>query len=80
MLLNDIARQAPPPDKIRRFRTIVVLIALLVVIVLALQYTQHSLLPQSKTDTLLGVLVGVIGMGLLVSYRWRANSSRSDAP
>lgn len=79
MFLTDIARQAPPSAKIRRFRTIVILTTLLVAVILFLQYTQHSLLPQSRTAALWGVLVGVIGMGLLVSYRWRANSARMDA-
>ena len=78
MLLSELATQTPPPEKIRRFHTIVILIAILVAVILWLQYTRFSILSQSKTAALWGVLFGVIGMGLLVSYRWRANSARID--
>jgi type VI protein secretion system component VasK len=76
MLPHLIPDRAPNPAAHRRFRLIVGVLAILVAVVLALQYTAHALLPARKNDALWGVLVGIVGMGLLLDRQWTAAERR----
>ncbi|MGZ8376962.1 MAG: hypothetical protein ACXW0Z_06935 [Gemmatirosa sp.] len=60
----------------RRFRLIVGVLVLLAAVVLALQHTAHALLPARKTDSLWGILVGLVGAGLLLDRQWAAAARR----
>ncbi len=62
----------PTPRAHRGFRIAVGVIALLALTLLTLQYTPRALLPAAKTDSLWGVLVGVVGMSVFVEIRWAA--------
>ena len=53
----------------RRFRIIIGAMVLFVVVLLALQYTGHGVLPARKTSTLWGFLVGLAGTWIYNEYQ-----------
>jgi hypothetical protein len=79
MLPHAIPDRAPNRAAHRRFRSIVGLLVVVAAAALALQYTAHALLPAEKTDTLWGVLVGLVAMGLLVDWQWTRAARRGRA-
>jgi hypothetical protein len=67
-----ISSHPPAPRAHRRFRLVVGILTLGVLGLLGLQYTPHKLLPQHRTATLWGVLVGMVAMTILAERYWAA--------
>jgi hypothetical protein len=76
MLLFHFPEQPPSPEQRERVAKIVVLLALLIGIVLALQYTRYALLTPARTGTLWGVLSGLIFGFLLLDAAWKIAERR----
>jgi predicted tellurium resistance membrane protein TerC len=76
MRISRVPHRPPSEGALRRFRRITALIALMVGVLLMLQYTAYAILPVRKTDTVWGILVGVVVMGLVISARWTAATRR----
>ena len=64
----------PTPQAHRRFRLCTGILGIAVLVLLVLQYTSYRLLPDQKTSTLWGVLVGITGMTALLEYLWSRQS------
>jgi DMSO/TMAO reductase YedYZ heme-binding membrane subunit len=67
----------PSAAKRERLAKVVVLIAVLVGVLLGLQYTRYALLPGTRTNTLWGVLNGLIFGFLLVNAIWEFRERRA---
>jgi hypothetical protein len=76
MLIDPISDNPPVPARHRRFRIIVGTLFLIAAVLLVLQYTPYHLLPERKTSSLWGFMVGVLAMTAYAEYRW--SPSRRD--
>jgi hypothetical protein len=76
--VDTLPDDTPAQRALRRFRTVTVILAVLAALLLILQYTPYALLHSNKTDTLWGLLVGIVGMGLVVDRRWTASARESQ--
>lgn len=72
MLINPISENPPVPGRHRRFRIFVGTLCAIGIVLLVLQYTPYHLLPEQKTSTLWGFIVGVLAMTAYAEYRWSA--------
>jgi hypothetical protein len=72
MLIEPISDNPPVPAKHRRFRIFVGMLCVVGIVLLILQYTPYHVLPERKTSTLWGFLVGVLAMTAYAEYRWSA--------
>lgn len=62
----------------RRFRRIIGVLATLALIAALLQYSPYALLAERRTETLWGVLVGVVVMGIVSDRRLAAAIRRES--
>lgn len=77
-MLPDHTPERTPTQRARlRLRILAGLLAAFVLAAVLVQYTPYALLPQPKTVTLWGVLVGILVMALIIDRRW-ATAARRD--
>ena len=79
MFESSFLARAPSPPRKRWFRIFVAVLGTIVIALLSLQYTHFRILPERKTDTLWGVLVGIAAMTGFAEYRWAATNDRDRA-
>jgi hypothetical protein len=70
MIFSSLPPAQPTARAHRRFRLFVGLLVLAVVVLLVLQYTPLHPLPERKTSSLWGALVGLVAMTAIVEYGW----------
>ena len=76
MITPDLPSTPWPRERRRRFRLVVLACIAIAATALALQYTAHALLPAGKTDTLWGVLTGLVLTGGAIDL-WISRVSRA---
>lgn len=76
MIPIKLPEEPPREGQRRRFRMATSLIAGVALLLVILQYTPYALLPARKTDTLWGVLTGIVFMSVVIEWTWRDAARR----